>query len=555
MAVKLKRDEEIRTNVWNYIKNTPDVNAEWVKQWANYWSKPYWEQQIIDQLIWSYFNPAKNTWTGQASPNMYQNYSNALDQNSQQLNSAYANYYDQLKPSQAQNEVESALLDKYLNPINSQQILDEYKQNSWLEEANKALWVYWTEISTIEEQQKALQEYLEQPWLWFTNIERWRIWEARWWKLRDQLADMQKWYETAFNTIENINNQANEYLKLRQADRDQEIKWLEKAIELLEVSDFEKEMLKMELDRSIKQSQKKDELVMTMFKHDLSMKEFYDKVDYEAKIKLEDEKRKMIKESNLDLSDVWQNKPLALDKIMWALTDIVDRPEYKWVPISWWLSWTASEIYDMFLQWYDYSSMLSMFVDKLNTDPMVLDRYNKFARDKAMYDLDYQKKQYDLLKAQNSLYSSWSSWSSGSDSYVEQMFFVDEEWNKYDYNSIASLSNAEKRTDKMWNTYIFIPDEKKSDKNYVNDVIFWRINEKSWKKYYLREMDYKWREKAVYLSDTKSSSKSSTSTSISTDSYNNESNNLARVLWAEDAESISGYIKEKTWLNIEEEGF
>jgi hypothetical protein len=172
-----------------------------------------------------------------------------------------------------------------------------------------------------------------------------------------------------------------------------------------------------------------------------------------------------------------------------------------------------------------------------------------------MYDLDYQKKQYDLLKAQNSLYSSWSSWSSGSDSYVEQMFFVDEEWNKYDYNSIASLSNAEKRTDKMWNTYIFIPDEKKSDKNYVNDVIFWRINEKSWKKYYLREMDYKWREKAVYLSDTKSSSKSSTSTSISTDSYNNESNNLARVLWAEDAESISGYIKEKTWLNIEEEGF
>jgi hypothetical protein len=61
---------------------------------------------------------------------MYQNYSNALDQNSQQLNSAYANYYDQLKPSQAQNEVESALLDKYLNPINSQQILDEYKQNS-----------------------------------------------------------------------------------------------------------------------------------------------------------------------------------------------------------------------------------------------------------------------------------------------------------------------------------------------------------------------------------------------------------------------------------------
>jgi hypothetical protein len=72
----------------------------------------------------------------------------------------------------------------------------------------------------------------------------------------------------------------------------------------------------MELDRSIKQSQKKDELVMTMFKHDLSMKEFYDKVDYEAKIKLEDEKRKMIKESNLDLSDVWQNKPLALDKIM-----------------------------------------------------------------------------------------------------------------------------------------------------------------------------------------------------------------------------------------------
>jgi hypothetical protein len=50
--------------------------------------------------------------------------------------------------------------------------------------------------------------------------------------------------------------------------------------------------------------------------------------------------------------------------------------------------------------------MLSMFVDKLNTDPMVLDRYNKFARDKAMYDLDYQKKQYDLLKAQNSLYSS-----------------------------------------------------------------------------------------------------------------------------------------------------